>query len=83
MKVKKELITRLHKSFEDFVHNEDGVEYWLARDLQVLLGYVKWDKFTAVVEKAKTSCLTAGNAINGHFLHSGKMVVLALGQFEG
>lgn len=77
--MKKELISRLHKSFEDYVHNEDGVEYWQARDLQTLLGYVKWDKFTAVIEKAKTSCLTAGNAIDDHFLQSEKMVDLGSG----
>lgn len=77
--MKKELITRLHKSFEDYVHNEDGVEYWFARDLQTLLGYVKWDKFTAVIEKARTSCQTAGNAVEDHFLQSEKMVDLGSG----
>ena len=77
--MKKELITRLHKSFEDYVHNEDGIEYWFARDLQSLLGYVKWDKFTAVIEKAKTSCQTAGNAVEDHFLQSEKMVDLGSG----
>lgn len=37
--MKKELITKLHKSFEDCAHENDGVEYWLARELQELLGY--------------------------------------------
>ena len=35
--MKKELIQRLHKSFEDCAHQRDGVEYWLARELQELL----------------------------------------------
>src|SRR3546814_7876166 len=37
--MKKELVTRLHKSFEDAVHHQEGTEYWLARELQELLGY--------------------------------------------
>jgi DNA-damage-inducible protein D len=77
--MKKELITQLHKSFEDYVHNEDGIEFWLARDIQSLLGYVKWDKFTAVIEKAMTACLTANNAVDDHFLQSERMVDLGSG----
>src|SRR3546814_13877530 len=34
--MKKELVTRLHKSFEDAVHHQEGTEYWLARELQEL-----------------------------------------------
>ena len=77
--MKKELITQLHKSFEDYVNNEDGVEFWLARDIQNLLGYVKWDKFTAVIQKAMTSCLTANNPVEDHFLQSERMVYLGSG----
>ncbi len=35
------LITKLHKNFEDCVHEQDGVEFWYARELQELLGYNK------------------------------------------
>jgi DNA-damage-inducible protein D len=39
--MKKELIVKLHASFEELIHVEEetGVEFWLARDLQELLGY--------------------------------------------
>ena len=39
--MKKELIVQLHASFEQLVHREEesGVEFWLARDLQEVLGY--------------------------------------------
>ena len=72
--MKKELIARLHKSFEDFVHTEEGIEFWYARDLQALLGYSKWDNFVTVIEKAKDACQNAGNTPQDHFADAGKMV---------
>ena len=51
--MKKELIQHLHKSFEDCAQQQDGAEYWLARELQVLLGYTQWRNFETVIEKAK------------------------------
>lgn len=53
--MKKELITRLHKSFEKAVHHRGRVEYWLARELQQLLGYTQWRNFERVIEEAKTA----------------------------
>jgi hypothetical protein len=40
---------------------ETGVEYWLARDLQHLLGYDEWRNFTTVIAKAKTACDVSGH----------------------
>ena len=53
---------------------ENGVEFWLARDLQFLLGYSKWDNFLNVVSKAKTACEVSGHVIGDHFADVGKMV---------
>ena len=51
------LIYQLTESFECHAQQtETGVEYWLARDLQPLLGYSKWENFQAVIAKAKTAC---------------------------
>jgi len=58
---------------------EDGVEYWLARDLQHLLGYSKWDNFLNVISKAKTACEVSGHQISDHFADVGKMVDLGSG----
>ena len=52
----KDIVTRLHKNFEDYVHQENGIEFWYARDLQKLLGYAKWQNFQLILEKAKLSC---------------------------
>ncbi|HEY9817940.1 MAG TPA: DNA damage-inducible protein D [Candidatus Obscuribacterales bacterium] len=58
---------------------ENSIEYWLARDLQHLLGYSKWDNFLNVISKAKTSCEVSGHDIDDHFADVRKMVELGSG----
>jgi DNA-damage-inducible protein D len=58
---------------------ETGVEYWLARDLQHLMGYDKWDNFQSVISKAKTACEISGHIIADHFADVGKMIELGKG----
>jgi DNA-damage-inducible protein D len=59
--------------------NEHGAEYWSARDLQSLLGYVQWRRFVATIERARTSCKQSGNEPDNHFANVGKMVGLGSG----
>lgn len=77
----KEIIIRLHSSFEDFVQKDPqtGTEFWCARDLQMLLGYSQWRNFAAVIDKAITACKTAGYDPRDHFAHISKMVDLGSG----
>ena len=37
--MEKETISKLNKTFEEFAYQQDGIDYWLARELQELLGY--------------------------------------------
>ncbi|MFW5850954.1 MAG: BRO family protein [Bacteroidota bacterium] len=78
--MKKDIVCKLTENFEDFLHKtEDGVEFWLARDLQHLLGYGKWDNFQNVISKAKTACEISGQDISDHFADVGKMVDIGSG----
>ena len=77
----KEIVVRLHSSFEDMVHKhaEGGVEYWCARDLQELLGYARWENFAKVVDKAITACINSEYDPKDHFADLTKMVDLGSG----
>ncbi|TAN04237.1 MAG: DNA damage-inducible protein D [Rhodanobacteraceae bacterium] len=81
--MKKEIITRLHKSFEQHAHERDGVEYWTARELQGLLGYTDWRNFLQVVEKAKMACQNAKQPVADHFVDVNKMVEIGSGTSRG
>ena len=73
--MKTDLIHSLTQDFESFAQTTDsGVEFWLARDLQHLLGYVQWRNFILVVNKAKTACEVSRHEISDHFADVSKMV---------
>lgn len=69
----------MHQSFEEHVHNEDGVEYWLGRELQELLGYGEWRNFEKVIDKAKIACKGSKQEPSDHFVDINKMIKLAKG----
>ncbi len=77
----KEVVARLHTSFEDMLRRypDTGVEYWCARDLQMLLGYAKWENFAKVVDKAIVACQNSGYDPKDHFADIRKMVDLGSG----
>lgn len=75
----KEVIVRLNKLFEESAYEENGLEYWLARDLQVLLEYTQWRNFEMVIEKAKVSCQTAGQNPAHHFAGVSKTIPMPKG----
>jgi DNA-damage-inducible protein D len=75
-----QIIHSLTDNFESFSHKtEEGVEFWLARDLQQLLGYTKWDNFKNVIFKSKTACELSGQDVVDHFADVGKMVSIGSG----
>lgn len=78
--MKTELIQTLTATFESRAQQTDGgVEYWLARDLQQLLGYSEWRNFTAVIAKAKTACGVSGHPVSDHFVDINKTIQMPKG----
>lgn len=72
-------ITKLIKTFENYSRKEKDIEFWFARDLQILLGYNDLRNFLNVIEKAKESCKNSGYNISDHFVEVTKMVALGSG----
>lgn len=77
--MEKELIVQLHKSFEDDAHERDGVEFWYARELQILLGYNKWENFEHVIQKARIACKNAKQYVFDHFADVRKTIPMPKG----
>lgn len=78
--MKSELVHSLTDNFEGHAQQtESGIEYWLARDLQHLLGYAEWRNFGTAISKAKVACEVSGHAITDHFVDVNKMVELGSG----
>ena len=66
--------------FNDIKHiDKFGNEYWLARELQEVLEYKKWDKFCNVIDIAKKACNNSNYNALDHFLQVGKMIRTAKG----
>ncbi len=63
------------KMFEDIKHiDEEGKEYWLARELQSTLGYHQWRSINDLIKKAKVACKDSKYNIDDHFIGTDKMV---------
>lgn len=77
--MEKDTIIKLNKRFEEYAYEQDGIEYWLARELQELLGYSEWRNFLNAINKAKESCETTGEAVSDHFVDINKMIELGKG----
>lgn len=83
MKTDNQLVPK-GKSFEEIKQiNEHGMEYWSARDLQIMLGYSQWRRFEEAIQRAMTSCTQSGNEPTNHFADAGKMVDLGSGSIRG
>jgi DNA-damage-inducible protein D len=54
--------------------NDQGMEFWLARELQGVLGYTQWRNFLLVVDKAKLACEKSDVRVKDHFADVSKMV---------
>ena len=63
------------KLFDDIKHiNENGEEYWYARELQRVLEYKEWRKFNNVISKATIACKNSKVIIEEHFVQVDKTI---------
>ncbi len=77
--MKRDQIAGLLAQFEAIARTEQDVEFWLARELQPLLEYERWENFTTLLDRARTACEKAGQAVDDHFREVTKVVHLGSG----
>ncbi|MDR3293845.1 MAG: DNA damage-inducible protein D, partial [Clostridiales bacterium] len=63
-----------YKGFEAIRHEENGQEYWLARELALVLEYVQWRNFERVIDRAMLACNNSGFKVADHFAEVSKTV---------
>lgn len=67
-------------TFEDIKHiDEYGIEYWFARELQVVLDYKEWRKFEGVINRAKEACNNSNINVADHFVGTDKTIKMPKG----
>ena len=77
---KGEAIDALLNAFEDAKHvDNDGIEFWLARELAPLLGYKRWENFETAIGRAQVACQNVGEDMQDHFRGATKMVEIGSG----
>ena len=72
-----------NQTFEDIRHiDENGVEFWYARELMPILEYSNWQNFEKIVKKAKISCENSDISVLDHFTNVNKMVLIGSGAYR-
>ena len=81
MEFEKSKLIELKEKFDSIINTEekDNIEFWYARDLQIQLGYKRWENFIETIKKAMQSCENAGIEVNNHFHEVTKMVQIGSG----
>ena len=75
-----DLKAKEYQRFEDTKHTADeGVEFWYARELSVVLEYVQWRNFSKVIDRAMLACQNSGFNILDHFAEVSKMIEIGKG----
>ena len=73
-------IDKNSKTFEDIKHiDENGIEFWYAREIMEVLQYSKWQNFEKIIDKAKTSCKNSDISAFEHFTDVSKTIKMPKG----
>ena len=81
MEFEKSKLIELKEKFVSIINTEkkENIEFWYARDLQIQLGYKRWENFIETIKKAMQSCENAGIEVDNHFREITKMVKIGSG----
>ena len=81
MEFEKSKLIELKEKFDSIINTEEkeNIEFWYARDLQIQLGYKRWENFIETIKKAMQSCENAGIEVDNHFREVTKMVQIGSG----
>ncbi len=81
MNIEKTKLIELKEKFDSIINKEEkeNIEFWYARDLQIQLGYKRWENFIETIKKAMQSCANTGITVEDHFREVTKMIKLAKG----
>lgn len=81
MNIEKTKLIELKEKFDSIINKEEkeNIEFWYARDLQIQLGYKRWENFIETIKKAMKSCANTGITVEDHFREVTKMIKLAKG----
>ncbi len=77
--MEKPALQNLYKTLDDLRHEENGVEFWYARELYPFLGYTKWENFETALERAKEACQKAKGVVEDHFPGARKKTIIGHG----
>lgn len=69
------LLEITQQDFESIKHiDENGIEFWYARELMKVLNYSKWGNFKNVIIKAKEACKGSNIIVEEHFADIGRVL---------
>ena len=75
-----EIDKNYNKTFEDIKHiDENGIEFWFARELMPILQYSNWQNFEKIIDKSKISCKNSDISVFEHFTDVNKTIKMPKG----
>ena len=71
----KKITKKQYKYFDDIKHiDENGIEFWYARELAEVLDYVEWRNFTKVIDRAMIACDNSNHNVGDQFVEVNKLI---------
>lgn len=76
----KKLVNPQDSIFEEIKRvDENGAEYWSARDMAKVLEYLEYRNFLPVIKKAKEACVNSQHKVEDHFVDMHEMIEIGKG----